>query len=620
MLINKDEQKAEVERIVKHCIDISKKINLQRPTQKEAIELINLCSRVEEREGFLYFFLLFVWMPHPTKDKVHMLYDSYGWQRMFAYNVLRFKQFIWSKPRQTASTSMALVYFLWRSLFFENQDISIFSLTQRDSRDVLTRIEFVYQHLPAWLRTPTKENQKTAKRFTNNSRLRSLPSGKNVGRGVSGSAILLDEFAFWDHASVALAAIVPGLSMGFMTAWTNKTLPSQLFLISTKPLEDGGNNEYMRILREARERALASDYSDEDYYVVDVDTSDIPEYNDPVWHKKMKTTLGDKKYRIEILNEDPDMFLEDSFLSPDVLQWIQSTTVNPIRCDFLKPTDVDENGVPLHFASILHMKRDYDPEYNYIKGLWIFDDPKPNHQYGMMCDIASAGGGANGDKSTFHVFDLETMEQVAEYQNKVSLPTFEAIIETVMVYFGSNNHSENIKFCTESTGLGMQIAETMGEKYPENFYFHRYNKKKYLPGFPLGTNRPNVLAVFEATLEKKEIIIRSIRTMHELRTFGWKNGKAQALNGAHDDLVMPLAEFCYLREIFFKSTNQLLQTSEEEVDEAEKLLDLKRSKNFQFGNKTVELRGDALSLYEDGFAIPMSWLSEMEDDSRIYLD
>jgi hypothetical protein len=49
-------------------------------------------------------------------------------------------------------------------------------------------------------------------------------------------------------------------------------------------------------------------------------------------------------------------------------------------------------------------------------------------------------------------------------------------------------------------------------------------------------------------VETKQVVIRSIRLLEELRVFIWKNSKAQAMSGYNDDLVMSFAIGMYMRD------------------------------------------------------------------------
>ena len=60
-------------------------------------------------------------------------------------------------------------------------------------------------------------------------------------------------------------------------------------------------------------------------------------------------------------------------------------------------------------------------------------------------------------------------------------------------------------------------------------------------------SRPIILAKLEEFIRNKVIKINSVRLSSELKTFIWKNGKAQAMKGYNDDLVLSCAIACWVR-------------------------------------------------------------------------
>ena len=70
-----------------------------------------------------------------------------------------------------------------------------------------------------------------------------------------------------------------------------------------------------------------------------------------------------------------------------------------------------------------------------------------------------------------------------------------------------------------------------------------------VPGFNTNVKmRPLAIAKMEEFLRNKLIKINSERLITELETFVWNNGKAEAIKGSNDDLVMSLAIACWVRE------------------------------------------------------------------------
>jgi len=56
------------------------------------------------------------------------------------------------------------------------------------------------------------------------------------------------------------------------------------------------------------------------------------------------------------------------------------------------------------------------------------------------------------------------------------------------------------------------------------------------------------VAKLEEFIRNKVIKINSIRLANELKTFVWRNGKAQAMRSYNDDLVMSSAISCWIRD------------------------------------------------------------------------
>jgi hypothetical protein len=79
--------------------------------------------------------------------------------------------------------------------------------------------------------------------------------------------------------------------------------------------------------------------------------------------------------------------------------------------------------------------------------------------------------------------------------------------------------------------------------------FLNRNENNLVPGFSNTIKtRPLVVSKLEAYMRDRACIIQSRRSLEELRTFIWKNGKAQATDGYNDDLVMAFGIGMFLRD------------------------------------------------------------------------
>ena len=78
-----------------------------------------------------------------------------------------------------------------------------------------------------------------------------------------------------------------------------------------------------------------------------------------------------------------------------------------------------------------------------------------------------------------------------------------------------------------------------------------------VPGFTMSMKtRPLTIGKLDAYLRDKAIVIQGKRTLEEMRTFIWMNGRAEAQIGYNDDLVMSLSTACYIRDTALKFAQQ----------------------------------------------------------------
>jgi len=82
-------------------------------------------------------------------------------------------------------------------------------------------------------------------------------------------------------------------------------------------------------------------------------------------------------------------------------------------------------------------------------------------------------------------------------------------------------------------------------------------QKTVAPGFTTTVKtRPLVIAKLEELIRNGAIKIKSNRLYNEFKTFVWNNGKAQAMRGYNDDLVMACAIACWIRDTALTTNKQ----------------------------------------------------------------
>tara|TARA_R110001583_G_scaffold9651_1_gene45467 strand:+ start:8378 stop:9865 length:1488 start_codon:yes stop_codon:yes gene_type:complete len=311
-----------------------------------------------------------------------------------------------------------------------------------------------------------------------------------AGRGESVSLLIVDEAAFIPDMADFWAAMYPTLSTG-----------GNAVLLSTV---NGMSNLYYEIYKGAER-------GENGFNVIDIYWREHPEYTEK-WALEMRPALGDR-------------------------MWSQE-----YECDFLGTGDTFINADTLRRLTD-NTETDCVSKYN--NRMRLYKEPEKLHTYALSVD---ASFGREKDYSAFHIINMYNGEQVAEfYSNNVSLKAFAKTI-----------HDEATKYnlayvVVERNGLGLALIE---ELWDELEYENMWCDDKGDIGILVTVkNRDTILSVLEEGLRTSRYKINSQRTVKELQTFIiTENGKMQADEGYHDDLVMSLAIGMYAcNQIFLKS-------------------------------------------------------------------
>jgi len=200
-------------------------------------------------------------------------------------------------------------------------------------------------------------------------------------------------------------------------------------------------------------------------------------------------------------------------------------------------------------------------EDRYGGNMWIWKHPEPSKKYLMSADVARGDG---ADYSAFHILDLETLEQVAEYKGKEDTTRYASILMSVATEYN------DALLVVENNNVGWAVLQSLIDRDYKNLFWmkkdlkyvdankqhtNKYrNENKYMvPGFTTSMkSRPLIIEKLAQFIREKSIKINSIRLVEELFVFIFNNGKAEALKGYNDDLVMSMAIGLWIRETALK--------------------------------------------------------------------
>jgi hypothetical protein len=195
--------------------------------------------------------------------------------------------------------------------------------------------------------------------------------------------------------------------------------------------------------------------------------------------------------------------------------------------------------------------------------IWVWKEPQEGHQYLLGCDVSRGDG---EDSSTIVILDFTDMEQVMEYQGKIQPDLLAQIVEE----YGELYKAYTVVDVTGGMGVST-VLKLLEFDYKRLHYddangkilsarqreLTSYNKSNKIPGFHATNVRLPMISNLEYKIRTNAIKVRSTRLISEMKTFIYKNGRPDHMEGYHDDLLMSLAMCLWVMEHSFKNLEKL---------------------------------------------------------------
>ena len=178
-----------------------------------------------------------------------------------------------------------------------------------------------------------------------------------------------------------------------------------------------------------------------------------------------------------------------------------------------------------------------------VKGcLRIYRHPE-NRECIMMADPTHAVSDVS-DPAAIHVFDVNTLEQLAVYEGRLDQHSFGDLCVALAKHY-------NFAYAVIESNGGMTTAKRVLELGYRNIHWHlptgHYNADPtWQPGYITAQkSRDEAIRVLKRLLLEKMLVIYDARTLHEMQSFQeirtGSKFKAQAPKDKHDNLVMAMA-------------------------------------------------------------------------------
>ena len=457
----------------------------------------------------VHFFKKYGIIQHPKRGKIH--FDLYPFQEKALQQFAEHRYTIVLKGRQLGLSTLVAAYALWKMIFTSDFKVLVIATTQDVAKELLLKVQLMYLNLPIWIRRTAQKDvfNKLELTFKNGSAIKAVSSSEKSARSPSISLLLLDEAAFIDSMDDIWTASQATLSTG-----------GDCIMLSTP---NGQGNLFHREWMKATEGF--NDILDDPFNPIKLPWTLHPD-RDETFKQRELAKLGKRKFAQE---HDCDFIASGhTVIEGDILQWYKETKViDPI-------------------------------EKRYSGDMWIWKYPDYNKDYIVSVDVARGDG---EDFSAFVIFEVESMEQVAEFKAKIGTRELGNLVVSVSIEWNT------ALLVIDNKNIGWDVVQVaIDRSYPNMYYTYKNdpffdeniqlrknydlkNKKDMTPGFTTGHKvRVNMISKLEIYFREKAVEIRSIRTINELFVFIWINGKPQAQAGYNDDLVSCIGMALFVRD------------------------------------------------------------------------
>ena len=489
-------------------------------TQKKSLKAIIAEEYQRCASDPIYFMKKYCMIQHPVRGKIPFHLFPFQEETLVDFKDHRYNIIL--KSRQTGISTLTAGFSLWKMLFNQDYNVLVIATKQEVAKNLVTKVRVMNQYLPSWLKLTTVEDNKLSLRYANGSQIKATSAAGDAGRSEALSLLVFDEAAFIDKIEEIWVSAQSTLSTG-----------GSAIILSTP---NGVGNFFHKTW-------VGSEEGINGFNNIRLHWSVHPE-RDQSWRDEQETLLGPKGAAQEC---DCDFVSSgDSVIDPQVLQFYKETYVQE---------PIEKGG--------------------FDGNLWKWQYPDYSKSYLVVADVAR---GDSTDYSAAHVIDVESSEQVAEYKGKLDTKDFGNFLVSLATDYN------NALLVIENANIGWAcIQQVIDRNYPNLYYMskdlkyvdvenqfsnkYRAQDRNMVAGFSTTSRtRPLIISKLEEYIREKSITIRSVRTIDELFTFIWNNGRAEAMRGYNDDLTMSLAISLWVRDTALRLRQEGVDLTKKAID------------------------------------------------------
>jgi len=450
----------------------------------------------------IHFMKKYCMIQHPVRGKIPFQLFPFQEKTLTQFKDNRFNVVL--KSRQTGISTLCAGFSLWKMIFNSDFNVLVIATKQEVAKNLVTKVRVMHDLLPTWLKGGSMEDNKLSLRLQNGSQIKAIASSPDAGRSEALSLLIFDEAAFIDDIDEIWVSAQSTLSTG-----------GSCIALSTP---NGVGNWF-------HQTWIGAEESRNPFNTIRLHWTVHPE-RDQKWRDEQEKLLGVKKAAQEC---DCDFVSSgETVIEPELLMFYKETYIQ----------DPIEKG-------------------GFDGNLWKWEHPDYQKSYMVVADVARGDG---ADYSTCHVIDIVNSTQVAEYKGKVDTKDFGNFLVAL-----STEYNDAL-LVVENANIGWAtIQQVIDRGYKNLFYMskdlkyidvenqmsnrYRAEDKGLVAGFSTTSKtRPLIISKLTDYFREKAVVVRSSRLIDELFTFIYMNGRAEAMKGYNDDLVMAFSIGLWVRD------------------------------------------------------------------------
>ena len=476
-----------------------------------------------------------------------------------AYEAHRFN--IVTKPRQAGVSTTTAAYLSIKVGFADVDNpeaILIIANKQELAFEFLAKIKDFLSQLPRWVwgneyygnaKNESKSifltDSKKEIKLPNGSRVKAVATSKDALRGFTPTFLVMDEAAYIDNGAEVFGAALTALGTG-----------GKATLISTPR---GMDALYYKTYDQAKQKK-------NNFNIIEMKWYEDLRYNkDLRWYKDDQIVV-----ETEFTFDSYNRMINDGWKPTS--SWYEQMCLGMNNDAKMIAQELDVSFIGSGGNVIDEAYIDFQNKHNvkdpmFTHGaeneIWIWEAPQEGHQYIMGVDVSRGDG---EDSSTIVIVDFTTMEQVMEYQGKIQPDLLAQIVEE----YGELYKAYTVVDVTGGMGVSTVLKllefdykrlhyDTAGGKIlsARQRELASFDKGDKIPGFHATSVRLPMISNLEYKIRTNGIKVRSSRLTSEMKTFIYKNGRPDHMEGYHDDLLMSLGMCLWVVEHSFKNLERL---------------------------------------------------------------